>query len=188
MRLLDLIESDTHLKRYSNRHGGEYRGACPKCGGDDKSDRFIVWPEDGKGHFWCRQCRIGGDDVSYLVKVRGLSMPAALRQAGRELTETDRQRAERKRAAREKVLTRFFTWKHEKLRAFRELQSELEIAETAYRAIVRRPDLWPEDEQDYWITYLGDLYFAVPIAIEDTDRLVVDPQFAWTWWRKEEAV
>ncbi len=68
--LLDLVQSDVTLRRLSSR---ELAGPCPKCGG---ADRFTVTPDagsDGAGLWWCRGCNAGGDAVSYLREVRGLS-------------------------------------------------------------------------------------------------------------------
>lgn len=50
INLLDLIGTDTTLKRVANTNNGEYHGPCPFCGG---KDRFIVQPltcegEDGR--------------------------------------------------------------------------------------------------------------------------------------------
>ena len=68
--LLDLVQADVTLRRSSSR---ELAGPCPKCGGND---RFTVTPDagsDGAGLWWCRGCNAGGDAVSYLREVRGLS-------------------------------------------------------------------------------------------------------------------
>jgi len=75
--LLEIISSDTELKRTARTNGGEWHGPCPKCGGDD---RFIAWPEqEPHGRFWCRRCDISGDDVDYLVIVQGMTKHEALK-------------------------------------------------------------------------------------------------------------
>lgn len=52
--LLQLISSDTQLKRVANTGGGEYAGACPFCGG---RDRFRVQPIHQPYPRWlCRGC------------------------------------------------------------------------------------------------------------------------------------
>jgi DNA primase len=80
MTLLDLLHSDGFQpKKLANTHGGEYAGACPFCGGED---RFRVWPEDNGGRYWCRQCEKKGDAIQYLRDHRGLSYHDACRAAG----------------------------------------------------------------------------------------------------------
>lgn len=81
MTLLSLCQADgIELKRVATTRGGEYAGACPWCGGND---RFRVWPEQGR--FMCRQCKPrGGDVIQYLRDKRGLSFQDACRVAGRE--------------------------------------------------------------------------------------------------------
>lgn len=66
--LLELAGKDTYLKRVSATDGGEYAGACPFCGG---SDRFRVWPEQGRWH--ClgqtasrKGCDRAGDAIDYV--------------------------------------------------------------------------------------------------------------------------
>jgi hypothetical protein len=79
--LLTLASADIDLKRVASTNGGEYHGPCPVCGGQD---RFMVWPEQAPhGRFWCRQCHISGDDVDYLVIIRGMSKREALEACGR---------------------------------------------------------------------------------------------------------
>lgn len=69
MNILDLIQIDgnTALKRVSSTYGGEYAGACPFCGGQD---RFRAWPESNR--FWCRGCGKKGDSIQFLRDRRGL--------------------------------------------------------------------------------------------------------------------
>jgi len=82
--LLGLIERDTRLKRVARTHGGEYAGPCPFCGGDD---RFRVWPEhpDGRGQWWCRRCKRGGDAVDYVRARRNLDFVTACAWLGLDL-------------------------------------------------------------------------------------------------------
>ena len=44
--------------RLASRAKQEYAGACPFCGGDHTSDRFRIWPHEGR--YWCRQCNVTG--------------------------------------------------------------------------------------------------------------------------------
>ena len=82
MKILELIEADGGtLRKAATTGGGEYSGACPWCGGQD---RFRVWPGQDGGRFWCRQCNKSGDAIQYLRDKRGLSFKAACEYLGRE--------------------------------------------------------------------------------------------------------
>ena len=80
--LLDLIQADGGtMTRTAGTRGGEYAGACPWCGGND---RFRAWPEQDGGRYWCRNCGKAGDAIQYLRDKRGLSFQDACRFLGRE--------------------------------------------------------------------------------------------------------
>jgi len=80
MNLLDLIK--TEMKRVGNKDGGEYAGACPFCGGED---RFRVWREQNiTGTYWCRKCGKRGDAIQYLRDVEGVGYKEACRMLGQE--------------------------------------------------------------------------------------------------------
>ncbi len=71
MNILDLLQQDgCRLKRVSSTHGGEYAGPCPWCGG---RDRFRVWPYEGSGRYWCRQCSRSGDSIQYMREFRKMT-------------------------------------------------------------------------------------------------------------------
>ena len=73
MNLLSLIQADGGtLKKQATTNGGEWAGACPWCGGND---RFRVWP--GSGRYWCRGCGKKGDAIQYLRERRDLSFQEA---------------------------------------------------------------------------------------------------------------
>jgi len=84
MNLLDLYRDDVDGRIVSVSGGKEYRGPCPKCGGND---RFGVWPQqdNGRGTFFCGRgkdgggngCGIGGDAIQYLRDVRGYTYQEA---------------------------------------------------------------------------------------------------------------
>lgn len=85
MHVTELYIEDNY-KVYKQFNGG-LNGVCPACGG---TDRFVVYattkrkslgPDDWGG-FWCRQCKIGGDAITYLIKFRKLSYPDALEYLG----------------------------------------------------------------------------------------------------------
>lgn len=67
INLLDLIGTDTTLKRVANTNNGEYHGPCPFCGG---KDRFIVQPLTCEGGRWsCRQCTPRWQDaIAYVMR------------------------------------------------------------------------------------------------------------------------
>jgi len=92
MNLLDHITANgRQYKRVSGNNGGEYHGPCPKCGGND---RFHIWPEQGDhGTFWCRGCGQAGDAIEYLMKIEGMTFPAACTMVGKELPEQEEYRA-----------------------------------------------------------------------------------------------
>jgi len=77
MNVLDLYRSKgLDCKKVASTHGGEYCGACPGCGGED---RFRIWPEQdgGQGSFFCRGCDTAGDRVTFLMAFDGMSYPEA---------------------------------------------------------------------------------------------------------------
>ncbi len=82
--LLDLTEKDTGVQPRPVT-ATEYSSACPVCGG---SDRFRVWPEQGR--FWCRGCGIQGDAIQYLRDVRGLTYQQACDTLGVQPRERER--------------------------------------------------------------------------------------------------
>ncbi|MBI9090729.1 MAG: hypothetical protein JEZ12_16045 [Desulfobacterium sp.] len=48
--------------------GGEYKGPCPWCGGDD---RFSIHPSSD--HYVCRRCKKAGDSLQFLMDYENLS-------------------------------------------------------------------------------------------------------------------
>lgn len=80
--ILNLIQADGHnFKRIASTGKGEFCGACPFCGGND---RFRIWPNNKGGRFWCRGCGKTGDSVQYVRETRGLSYAQALQYLGIE--------------------------------------------------------------------------------------------------------
>jgi hypothetical protein len=78
--LLTLIGTDTTLTKVANTHGGEYAGACPFCGGDD---RFRAQPYHDPPRWWCRQCSPSehwSSAADYLMQRDSLDFPEAMRQ------------------------------------------------------------------------------------------------------------
>lgn len=74
VNLMQLIP--TELKKVAGTNGGEYHGACPKCGG---KDRFVVQPNARPNPRWfCRQCYpSGGDAIAFLMWYQGLDFKDA---------------------------------------------------------------------------------------------------------------
>jgi DNA primase len=77
--LLTLVSTASPLRKVALTDGGEWAGACPWCGGDD---RFRVWPEAERPHYWCRGCQRQGDRIQWLRDHDGLSYPEAAHAAG----------------------------------------------------------------------------------------------------------
>ncbi|HEY9844495.1 MAG TPA: primase-helicase zinc-binding domain-containing protein, partial [Candidatus Obscuribacterales bacterium] len=72
-----LISEYTDLQQKSPT---EWAGPCPLCGGED---RFIVWPKETGGRYWCRQCERKGDETQFCVDFLGMTMADALRATGK---------------------------------------------------------------------------------------------------------
>lgn len=79
--LVALIEKDVALVKVAGTDGGEWVGACPWCGGDD---RFHVWPKprNGRARWWCRGCDRHGDGIAYLRERYGMSFGQACAELG----------------------------------------------------------------------------------------------------------
>lgn len=55
----------------------EWAGPCPSCGGDDRLVVFTDGGRDNGGHYWCRQCNISGDLISWRMDIEGLTFAEA---------------------------------------------------------------------------------------------------------------
>ena len=79
MILLELAH-EVGLKPYkvSGTQGGEYKSACPRCGG---TDRFFIQPnkqmKNCSGYYSCRQCRCSGDTIQFAMDFFGLDFKRA---------------------------------------------------------------------------------------------------------------
>lgn len=75
INLLNVIGSDTHLKKVAGTGGGEMAGACPYCGG---KDRFKVQPyAKPVGRWMCRQCSPRWSNAIGYLRAKGLSFVEA---------------------------------------------------------------------------------------------------------------
>ena len=61
------------------------------------------------------------------------------------------------------------------------------MAETAYRQIQRRPDLYTEKEAQEWIRQLGAIYDRLPVLEYELDLLTYDQHELGCvrWWKEE---
>lgn len=174
--LLDLIQQDVPLRR----RGHEYVGLCPFHA--EQTPSFSVNEE--KGVYLCRGCGAAGDAITYVQRREGLSFREAARRVGKDLSATERKRTARTRAAVASVLHQFYTWQHDHARTLTQLHDAIWLAELAYRALCRAPHVWSENDHQYWIHYLSDLYFALEIARQDNEALT-DPRTSWGLWQQE---
>lgn len=79
---IDILQVIPGSFKFKTQKDSEYAGACPNCGGDD---RFIIRtkPEDGSNpNYWCRQCGINGDALTYLTKIQDMPFSEALANLG----------------------------------------------------------------------------------------------------------
>ncbi len=186
MTLLDYLSPRVTVKRTANKDGGEYHCSCLKCGG---VDRFMFWAQ--AGNFFCRQCSWRGDLITILREIDGLSFPDAAKLAGKDLPESDRDRLARERAVKEALLATYWLWYHrtlvEQCDLYRDCSAELEVAEIAYRATERVPELYSEEERAYWSQLLADLYDLLPVVETNCDILAYERHRheRLAWWERE---
>jgi hypothetical protein len=78
--LVSLVErfASVSLTKRANHHifGDEYWGNCPFCG--TGTDRFHVWPQSERPHYWCRVCGAEGSPAQFLMKYAQMSFGQAL--------------------------------------------------------------------------------------------------------------
>lgn len=60
VNLLHIIPGN--FKKVASTGGGEYHGACPFCGGND---RFVIQPHKANPSWWCRKCDKKGDAIAF---------------------------------------------------------------------------------------------------------------------------
>ncbi len=80
MDILAIIEKTGHsYKKMASTGGGEYKGPCPWCGGDD---RFSIQPK--RDHFVCRRCKRAGDSITFYRDFHGMKYYEACAAVGKE--------------------------------------------------------------------------------------------------------
>ena len=77
--IVDRIVQSANLRR----RGRRFVGACPVCGGSEKSDRFVLHQDGG---YKCYGCGIKGDVITWLRKQEGMSCGQAHEAAGKPCT------------------------------------------------------------------------------------------------------
>jgi len=79
--ILQTIESSTghSYKKAASTKGGEYKGPCPWCQGED---RFSIHPNSN--HWVCRRCKKAGDTLQFLMDFHNMSYYDACASAGIE--------------------------------------------------------------------------------------------------------
>lgn len=72
------------VKPTATTNGGEWKTACPVCGG---KDRFSVWANHPKGaRGWCRQCNRSFDALDIYAIVNNLTVTEAIHELQRKTT------------------------------------------------------------------------------------------------------
>lgn len=86
------------------RSGRKWIGSCPLCGGGAKATRF----EADRAGWVCAACSSGGDAIALVRAAKGCDFRAAVEALGgpRVLSEAERDRLARERAAREETAAR----------------------------------------------------------------------------------
>ena len=179
MNLVNLISADISLKR----NGKEYLGLCPFH--EEKTPSFSVSP--AKDLWYCFGCQKGGDAISWLREYRRLSYPEAAKLVGKPLMPDPwRQRRQQITA---QLTQDYQAWKrtawNDRLTAAKTLETNIQLYEAAYRALTRRPDLYPD--ADRTIRTLAALYAERDLLDQDLDVLQSSRHDteAQAWWVAE---
>lgn len=75
--LLNIIPGN--FKKVAGTGGGEYHGACPFCGGDD---RFVIQPNRDVPRWWCRKCDRKGDAIAFVQLYHEFGFIDSVRELG----------------------------------------------------------------------------------------------------------
>lgn len=189
--ILTLLSRDTDLRRVASTSGGEYAGPCPWCGG---RDRFRAWPESGR--WWCRQCGRRGDSIQYLRDCHGLTFTEAKRALGLDTSippHTEIVRRKAHKAALEAARDAYETWDHWKFQELADeyinLLIELDIAESAYRAMRSHPEWFSNSERAWWEEELSRVYDRLPVVEHNLNILTFRDceRERFLWWQEAEA-
>jgi phage/plasmid primase-like uncharacterized protein len=169
------------------RAGKEHHGPCWQCGGED---RFIVFPN---GYSWWRQCGWKGDAIQLLRDRDGLSFSEAKRALGLEsyTAPASKRRATIHAIALAAAKRNYTDWQKRTLDVltgeYRELCTECDIVEVAYRAIHRAQELYTDDERSFWTHQLAGLYDRAAVIENDLFVLTyhINEAARFGWWQEE---
>ncbi len=181
MNILDLIAADVSLRK----QGKDYVGLCPFH--HEQTPSFTVSPD--RNLWYCFGCLRGGDAISWLRQHRSLSYQDAARLVGKEHA-FDPLWA-RRRTLTARLTGAYWRWRRATWRALlaedKELQTDIALYETFYRATVRAPASWVEEDTDHVTLTLADLYARREVIGQDLDLLqsTRDEQAVQTWWRAQ---
>lgn len=166
LSVLNLAEyAEQHLKKVASTHGGEWHGACPKCGGND---RFVMQPfrkkiERSVGYYFCRKCKpLGGDAISFEIDMLGRDPKEVLGNTKKEhrplsffdLVKKPKSRTftpQKSELPADKWLSKsakFVDWAHKNLLHNQEGLKKLELRGIPYEAIIKFKLGW--NPQDAW--------------------------------------
>lgn len=151
---IDIPDLVAHHDAYETR-GKEWAGPCPSCGGHD---RCVITPPisphaGDRALWWCRQCRLGGDVVTWLEHTQHMTRAEAMREVG---LSTDMDDAK-------KGLVRRKRQKQERRQAEAERQHKRRLVQDERR--VMRDRLWAymsEAERWLWQQWWSDAAMTTP--------------------------
>jgi CHC2 zinc finger len=152
-RFLSLLERHVKSLRIT---GNKAYGLAP-CH-DDRSPSFSANLE--MGQWFCHSCQIGGGVKKFASLVGETdSFPSCV---SRNQTSPTLRRVHAQRRAIAAAAASYQAWDRQQFitltNQLHELSAEIEACEIAYRAAVRRPDLYTREELSFWIRRLGSLY------------------------------
>ena len=181
MNLAALISADINLKQT----GKDYFGLCPFH--EEKTPSLSVSPT--KDLWYCFGCHKGGDVISWLREYRGLSYPEAAKLVGKPLTLMPDPWRQRRQQITAHLTQEYQAWRrtawNDRLAVAATLETDIQLYEAAYRALTRRPDLYPD--ADRTIRTLAALYAERDLLDQDLDVLQSSRHDteAQAWWVAE---
>jgi hypothetical protein len=152
-QFLSLLERHVKSLRIT---GNKAYGLAP-CH-DDHSPSFSANLE--RGQWFCHSCQIGGGVKKFAFLVgEAHSLPSRI---SRNQTSPTLRRVHAQRRAIAAAAANYQAWDRQQFITLtdrlHELHAEIEVYEIAYRAAVRRPELYTREEFNSWTRRLGSLY------------------------------